>query len=282
MNEFISIEKPEIRKNENNALVIMYGAFVLLGIMIFISDWKTGIFSVVSNILIGLLFRKMLLKWNFKILIIISLVFIVLICLFFEVEIFIYLLIMFLLSPILYLLLFPISDWRGIFLNKNIKESSEVFFINTSVLKCISVQVPSRRYALNHFDYIKTLYIKDIKSIYFKKNKIEIAYKNSIHIPMELNQNDRESIRKFVQLNLPNLYNNQSVLENRKNENKKVTHYLLPLIVLMMILGVVIATFGENGRNKPITYTCIVLMIILYICAYRKWKTDEKEDLKNE
>ena len=180
------------------------------------------------------------------------------------------------------MLLFPISDWRDIFLNKNIKESSEVFFINTSVLRCISVQVPSRHYALNRFDYIKTLSIKDIKSIYFKKNKIEIAFKNSIHIPMELNQNDRESIRKFVQLNLPNLYNNQSVLENRNNENKKIIYYLLPLIVLMMTLGVVIATIGENGRNKPITYTCIVFIIILYIFAYRKWKTDENEDLKNK
>ncbi len=92
-----------------------------------------------------------------------------------------------------------------------------------------------------------------------------IAINEDIVTPKELTKENINEIYHFIQNNYPHLLNREEAI----NENVRVENnfYLQLLIIIspIVVFSLFIYFFADNGRNTPLTFAFIGLMILLPI-----------------
>lgn len=163
------------------------------------------------------------------------------------------------------------------------KDSFELFYLDKKKLKCLSTHHDAdyKAYALHPKGFLKTYDTAFIKSFNFKGNYLLINIGNEIIRPRELNPNDLEKIKEFVSINFSYLLENEEIFrDNLKVENRFYLHKLI-IFLPVLILGIIIYFFADNGRNESITYLCLGLMIVLpYILFKILKRINAKQNLK--
>lgn len=257
---FISIKRKNFGNDNNKMFLLFIALFCFLGIMGIFINWRAGLCAVAILCIAYFLLKNNILK-------ITAVLFIVALgifgcCYFLNldfIEIFlttVFLSFSFFLKP----------------LYASTKENLdfELFFFDKKNLKCLATKDNDYKgYALNPKDYLKTYLTKDIESFTFQGKNLSINIGGRIIRPREVTIKDIEEINFFVTQHFPDLLTNESTFkDNLKAENK---FYLNKLLICspIIILSTVIYFFCENGRDKMITYVCMVLMLILPIIIYR-------------
>jgi len=267
--KFVSIKKKQLWNQTNMFIKLLFVSLLLLGILLSVIDWKTTLFALISNVGIYLFASNMIYKWRLNIIIVLCIAFKIAVYLCFEMDLILYILATIFLFPLLFL--------KDIF-SKQSKEitdmGSEIFYVDDKVLKCADFKhYQAKQFGMDPFSFYETYELAKIKSISFIKNKIEIAYNDTVIHPQKLTKDDMEQIRNFITKNHPKLLNHKSIAHNKKNENKNFIKWMLAYaFIIICIIG--IYHLGENGRNKTVTYTLSATMLIVYI--YMLW-TDRKK-----
>lgn len=232
----------------------------LLGVMGFVLNWRQGFLSIGIIVLIYFLKKIFQMKWS--ILAGIALGGIALLSYFLDLSFIEILLTTAGLSFIFFL--------KSSFEELNSDDEFELFFLDNKKLKCLSTKDNDYKgYALNPKGFLKTYDTKFIQSFHFKGKNLLISIGNEIIRPRELNQNELKSVKKFVTENFPELLEIEEIYqENLKSENR---FYLYKFIIIspILMLSLVIYFFGDNGRNEPLTYTCLGLMVLLPYLLFR-------------
>ena len=257
---FISIKRKNFGNDNNKMFLLFIALFCFLGIMGIFINWRAGLCAVAILGVAYFLLKNNILKITavhfFVALGIIG-------CCYFLnldfIEIFlttIFLSFLFFLKP----------------LYASTKENMdfELFFFDKKNLKCLATEDNYYKgYALNPKDYLKTYLVKDIDLFTFQGKCLLVHIGGKIIRPRELTINEITEINLFITQYFPDLLSNKSVFkENLKAENKFYLHKFL-ICSPIIILSTVIYFFCENGRDKMITYVCMVLMLILPIIIYR-------------
>lgn len=250
----LSIRKQKLLKQSYLYFRLLFIALLILGMLMLFTDLKSVAYALVTNVIVFIFLKKNFFKWKITLLILVSIAFKTVVYFCFEMELLIYILASFLFFPLLFL-----KDFFTKYDDKFFEANSEVFYMDSEIIKCIHTTFPNKQYASDPFSYIKTLNIKDVKSISFDKKMIEIAYKDTIFQPLELNKEDIAQIYEYVKSNFPKLLNNPAVIPNRKNENKFFIRLML-ICLLIVLCFVGIYTLGENGVNKPMTNIFSILI----------------------
>src|SRR5690554_4891692 len=267
--KFVSIKKKKLWDQTNMSIKILFSLFLLLGILFSFTDWKTTLFALIGNIAIYLFSRKWGYKWKFAMIVAAFFILKIILYLCFEMDLILYILATIFLFPLLFL--------KDIF-SKQSKEiidtDSEIFYVDDKVLKCADFKhYQAKQFGMDPFSFYETYELAKIKSISFSKNKIEIAYNDTVIRPQKLTKDDMEQIRNFITKNHPKLLNHTSITHNTKNENKNFIKWMLTYAFIIICF---IGTYhlGENGRNKTVTYSLSATILIVYI--YILW-TDRKK-----
>lgn len=99
-----------------------------------------------------------------------------------------------------------------------------------------------------------------------------IVTSKSIISPRELNIQNIEKIKSFVEENFPEKLNLESEHQKAlKNESEMYISKLL-LVLPLILAFIFIYFFGNNGRNHLVTYTSIAVTIFCYIFLIIKIK----------
>ncbi|WDF45727.1 hypothetical protein PQ459_12560 [Chryseobacterium sp. KACC 21268] len=260
----ISITIKNFGKKNDLVLLFFTGVFLVLGLLSLFLNWR----NVMAIILIFvLIFLDKKLRTKFSILIIIYVVSIILISQIPEIEFIEILATSILFSPLFFYesSLESIKDFQK-------EDSFEVFYLDSSLLKCLHTEDNDyKSYALNPKQFLKTFSVKDINSFIFKEKHLSIVTSKFIIRPRELNIQNIEKIKSFVEENFPEKLNLESEHQKAlKNESKMYISKLL--LVLPLILAFIVIYFGDNGRNHLVTYTSIAVTIFCYIFLIIKIK----------
>lgn len=215
----LSIKKPLLARQSDIFIKILFLSFLFIAGILFFVDWKASLMALTCHIIIFSIVKYILSKHTMTKIVTIWILVIIILYYVTNPDLIIYVLSLFFLFPLLFI--------KDIFLTQyDIDNQSEVFYIDSQRVKCISIRYyEHRQYALDSLSYKKTLNISDIKSISFSKNKIEIAYKDTIYHPLQLNKEDIEKIKNFVESHFSNLFDNPAITENKKTK----INYLLNL-----------------------------------------------------
>jgi hypothetical protein len=231
-----------------------------LGVMGAILNWQQGIAA--AGIIIIIYSVKSVLKVKWNVLAIIGLLGITSLCYIFDFS-------------FIEVLLTTAGLSFGLFLKSSLKEikareSFELFYLDSKKLKCLSTNdADYKGYALDPKNFLKTYDAAFIKSIIFKENYLLIAIGNDIIRPRELNQNDLKEIQAFVSAHFPHLLEKEEMYqENLKSENRFYLHKLL-LFLPIVILGLMIYFFADNGRHQPLAYWCLGLMVVVPFILFK-------------
>ncbi|MGN7786727.1 hypothetical protein ACTJIJ_19495 [Niabella sp. 22666] len=231
-----------------------------LGVMGTILNWQQGIAAAGVIIVIFLIKKALKVQWG--VLAIIGLLGIISLSYIFDFS-------------FIEVLLTTVGLSFGLFLTSSFKEikareSVELFYLDSKKLKCISTNdADYKGYALDPKNFLKTYEAASIKSIIFKENYLLIAIGNDIIRPRELIQNDLKEIQAFVSAHLAHLLEKEEAYhENLKSENRFYLHKLLVFLPIV-ILGLMIYFFADNGRNQPLTYLCLGLMVVVPFILFR-------------
>ncbi|MGE9313285.1 hypothetical protein ACLOAU_16670 [Niabella sp. CJ426] len=232
----------------------------LLGVMGAILNWRQGIGAVGIIIVIYLFNRVLKVKWG--VLAIIGLLGIISLSYIFDFS-------------FIEVLLTAVGLSLGLFLTSSFKEikareSVELFYLDSKKLKCLSTNdADYKGYALDPKNFLKAYDAVFIQSIIFKGNHLLISIGNDIIRPRELNQNDLKEIRAFLSAHFPHLLENEEAYhENLESENRFYLRKLL-LFLPVVILGLMIYFFAGNGKNQPLTYWCLGLMVLVPFILFK-------------
>lgn len=259
-NTSLSIKKKNFGEANSKILLVLMALFFSLGIMGIFLNWKIGLCSISILAVAYLLLKNDILK-------ITPVICIMLLCVFGLYH--------FLNLDFLEILITTLFLSFGFFLNpiyEATKENNdfEVFFLDKENLKCLATKDNDYKgYALNPKDYLKTYSTENITSFTFQGKSLSIGIGSEIIRPRELTRENLAEINGFLTQHFPDLLANESVFkENIKAENK---FYLNKFFITspIIILSAVIYFFGDDGRDTTVTYTCLLLMIILPIIIYR-------------
>jgi hypothetical protein len=146
----------------------------------------------------------------------------------------------------------------------------EIFYWDKRKIKCLVTLEDSdyKGYMLNPRSYVKEFPSARIKTVTFTGNTMTIAVDNLLIRPKELSSDDVLLIRGYMDEDFPDLLQNtEAVRENIRIENRFYWHKLI-IFSPVFIGGMIIYFFADNGRNKPLTYTCLLLMIISCFLIY--------------
>lgn len=258
---FCSIEKYNFGKKNRYARLIFVLLFCLLGSYGSISDWKAGISAAV------ILCFAYLLRNTIKVFVV-------------------YLITVLLLLPAVFSFLLDV-EWINIFaitlcmipaiflksLWNDTKKTSvfEVFYLDQNVLKCLVMdQSAYKGYTLTPESYIRTYNIKEILSFIFKDSRLYIVTISYEKInPLELTISEVAKIHDYVQNFHPQLINREDVYEQSNKATKLFDLHRLLIMLPLIISGLIIYFFGDNGRNTMITFVCITITIITYVVLFK-------------
>lgn len=257
----VSIIRKNFGKKNDVFLFLMLILVFSLGVMGTILNWRQGIASAGIITLVYLLQKIFKTKW--EILAVIALLSIISMAYIFDFSFIEVLLTTAGFSFVFFL--------KSSYQEMKTKESFELFYLDKKKLKCLSTNHDAdyKGYALNPRGFLKTYNTEFIKSFHFKGNHLLISIGNEIIRPRELNPNELEEIKEFISINFPHLLENEEFY--RDNLNAESRFYLHKLIIFspILILGLVIYFFADNGRNEPITYLCLGLMVLLPFILFK-------------
>ena len=258
--KFISVKRKHFGKANSKALFLILALVFCLGIMGVFLNWKIGLFSIGLIAVAYFLLKNDVLK-------ITAVLFITVLGLFGISH--------FLKLDFLELFLTTLFLSFSFFLNplyESTKEDNafELFFLDERNLKCLATKRNDYKgYAFNPKHYLKTYPAEKITSFTFTRNYLSISIGSEIIRPRELTNENLTEINAFVKRHFPNLLDNNGVFEeNLKAENKFYIHKFL-IVSPIIFLSTVIYFFGDNGRNEMVTYTSLLLMIVLPIIIYK-------------
>ena len=261
----ISITINNFGKKNELVLLLFNGFFLILGLLSLFLNWRNAIVIILIFVLI---FLNKKFRTKFSILIIIYVVSIILISQIPEIEFVEILATSLLFSPLFFYesSLESIKDYKK-------KDSFEVFCLDSSQLKCLHTEDNDyKSYALNPKQFLKTFHVNDIISFVFEGKNLLIVTSKFIIRPRELNIQNIEKIKSFVEENFPEKLN----IENEhhkalKNENEMYFSKLL-LVLPLILVFLFIYFFGDNGRNHLVTYSSIAVILLFYIFLIIKIK----------
>lgn len=235
----------------------------LLGVMGFVLNWRQGVLAIGIIVLVYFLRKIFQMKWS--ILTVIALVGIALLSHFLDLSFIEILLTTAGLSFIFFL--------KTSYEELKVEDEFELFFLDNKKLKCLSTKDNDYKgYALNPKGFLKTYDTKFIQSFHFKGKNLMISIGNEIIRPRELNPNELKSVQTFVAQNFPELLEIKEIYqENLKKENRFYLHKFI-IISPILMLSLVIYFFGDIGRNAPLTYTCLALMVLLPYVLFRIYR----------
>lgn len=261
----ISISIKNFGKKNDLMLLFFNSVFLVLGLLSLFLNWRNAMAIILIFVLI---FLDKKLRTKFSILILIYVVSIILISQVPETEFVEILTTSILFSPLFFYesSLESIKDFQK-------EDSFEVFYLDFSRLKCLHTEDNNyKSYALNPKQFLKTFSIKDINSFIFKEKHLSIVTSKFIIRPRELNIQNIEKIKSFVEENFPEKLNLESERHKAlKNESEMYISKLLLVLPLILAFSV-IYFFGDNGRNHLVTYTSIAVTIFCYIFLIIKIK----------
>ncbi|TDX86446.1 hypothetical protein [Epilithonimonas xixisoli] len=263
--ENISITIKNFGKKNELVLLLFNGVFLILGLLSLFLNWRNAIAIILIFVLI---FLDKKFRTKFSILIIIYIVSIILISQIPEIEFVEILATSILFSP----LFFYESSLESI-KNYQKDDAFEVFYLDSFRLKCLHTEDNDyKSYALNPKQFLKTFRVNDINSFVFQDNFFLILTSKFIIRPRELNAQNIEKIKKFIEENFPDKLNLESEHHKAlKNESEMYLSKLL-LVLPLILVFLVIYFFGDNGRNHLVTYTSIAVILLFYIFLIIKIK----------
>lgn len=144
-------------------------------------------------------------------------------------------------------------------------ETFEIFALDLKTVKCLHTEDNDyRSYALNPKQFLKTIRLSDINSFIFNKHHLLILTKNGIIKPRELGPEKLDEIKIYLKENLPEKLNIETDYHNTLNaENSKYISKFL-FVIPIVVVFLVIYFFGDNGRNRLVSYSFILIAIIIY------------------
>ncbi len=259
-NNFVSIKRKNFGNANSKVFLVLMALFFSLGIMGIFLNWKIGLCSISILAIAYLLLKNDILK-------ITPVIFIVLLSAF---GVYHFLDLDFLEVMLTTLFLSVAFFLKPLYEVTKEDNEFELFFLDKENLRClVKKDNYYNGYAFNPKGYLKNYCTKNIKSITFQGKHLSISIGGRIIRPRELTIENIQKINLFVQQHLPDLWNNEIVFkESLKAENK---FYLNKLFISspVIILSAVIYFFGDNGRDKVLTYICLILMIVLPLIIYR-------------
>ena len=261
----ISITIKNFGKKNDLMLLLFTGVFLILGLLSLFLNWR----NVMAIILIFvLIFLDKKFRTKFSILIIIYVVSIILISQIPEIEF-----VKTLATSILFSPLFFYESSLEIIKDYQKEDSFEVFYLDSSRLKCLHTEdTDYKSYALNPKQFLKTFRVNEINSFVFEGKKLLIITSKFIIRPRELNAQNIEKIKKFIEENFPEKLNLESERNKAlKNESEMYLSKLL-LVLPLILVFIIIYFFGDNGRNHLVTYTSIAVILLFYIFLIIKIK----------
>lgn len=253
------------KKNELMQLVFT-GLFLILALLGIIYNWRNGIALLLIFLLI---FLNQKFQPRFSFLIIVYILSMVLISLIPEIELVEVIATSLFLSP----LFFYDSIYQSFkYLRKD--DTFEVFSLDFKTLKCLHTEDNDyKSYALNPKQFVKTFRLSEINSFVFKNNNLSVLTKNGIIRPRELNPQNLNDINVFLKENFPDKLNMETEYQKALKAENSVYLSKLLLIIPIIIVSLVIYFFGDNGRDHLVTYSSILILVLIYIFLIVKIKT---------
>lgn len=257
---FISIKKEKFLKKRNSFLLFIITMFIVLGIGGIVLNWKAGICSIGTILLIYLVQRRIALK--FYLLAILLIILISASTYFFDVDFIETLLTTVFLSSLFFV--------KSLLQKQKDRDPFEIFYLDEKSLTCLAIkQHEYKGYVLDPKSYLKKYPTKNINSFTIKGKNLLLSVGDEIVRPKELTAENIKEIALFVETNLPHLLNNENGYnKNVESENKL---YLFRILIFspVLILSFCIFYFADNGKNQSLTLLLISLMIILPIIIYK-------------
>lgn len=234
--------------------------FILLGIGGIVLNWKTGLYSISTIILIYLVQRRIVVQ--FYLLAILLIIFISASTYFFNVDFIEMLLTTLFLSSLFFV--------KPLLQKQKDIDPFEIFYLDEQTLNCVAIKhYEYKRYALDPKSYLKKYPTKNINSLTIKGKNLLLSIGDEIIRPKELTAGNIKEIVHFIETNLPHLLNNES--EFNKNIEVENKLYLFRILIFspVLILSFCIFYFADNGKHQPLTLLFISLMIILPVIIYK-------------
>ncbi|MFD2969112.1 hypothetical protein [Sphingobacterium bambusae] len=254
--QYIRFQRKNFGKSGSLATLFFCSVLFLLGVVGIVVDWKSGGTAAILVVLLYLLQRghstKRLL-WLVGLavfaLYLISCVLPVDLLIAFVTALFL---------PFGFFLRSALKAYRAI-------HTVDVFYWDNKQLHCLVMLNDSdyKGYALNPEAYRKTYRSDQVTAVKVLKNNLLISVGDLLIRPLELTKDEVASVLDFVQRQFPQLLSQEAVLEAKiDEENRRYKQKIIPMVPIVLV-AVLIYFFADNGRNQPLTYAGLALMLAL-------------------
>lgn len=257
---FISIKNDKFPRKSNSFLLILITIFIVLGIGGIVLNWKIGVCSIITILLIFLVQSRIVLQ--FYLLAILVIILSSASNYFFDVDFVETLLTTVFLSSVLFL--------KPLLKKQKDIDSFEIFYLDEKSLKCLAIKHHEYKgYVFDPKSYLKKYPTKNINSLIIKGQDLLLSVGEEIVRPKELTAENIKEITLFVENNLPHLLNNENGFNRNVEAENKLYLFRILIFSPVLILSFFIFFFTDNGKNQPLTLLLISLMIILPVIIYK-------------
>lgn len=253
----LRIEKPHLVKKAKGVQLLFAVLLSLLLILALVLNVKSALFAFGTVGLVWLLKSKMHIRMNIYLAVILLFAAMIFLSYILHIDFPSYLLTT-LVTPVVLLsgsaYFFPAAE-----------SSEEIFYIDRGQLKCLATKDNDyKAYALNPFSFYRSFDTQHIKGIVFGDNDMRININDELILPRELDKDDLLKIREFVEQHFEHLVLQPAMEEAYKSQNQLYLLKLL-LVVLLILSGMAIYFFADNGRDTPLTWILMAVAALLII-----------------